>query len=257
MIDALRWIANAMETSAVVGYRQLASRLTDVRRPVETQDSRRGRSRAVNKSAHGDLATRDRVIRAAVTCILESGYYRASTNEIARVAGVTWGVIQHYFGTREGLMLAVLQEGAGSFAETVENAHIEGESVKQRVTQLVDVFCSHYGRPEYLADLEILLNMDRDPRTGAEVRKTMREVAERSHSHVRRLLREALGPVGATPDLVTTIFLIVRGFGLSQQLLDTMAYDSLAPRRDRVARQRRLLACILAPYIEQAESSPS
>ncbi len=44
-------------------------------------------------SLNGDSATRDRVIAAAITCILERGYYRASTNEIARTAGVTWGVI--------------------------------------------------------------------------------------------------------------------------------------------------------------------
>jgi AcrR family transcriptional regulator len=201
---------------------------------------------------NGDLATRDRVLRATVTCILESGFYRASTNEIARTAGVTWGVIQHYFGTREGLMLAVLEEGAGRFAESFENVHIDGDTVNDRITQLLDLFCPLYSRPEYLADLQILLNMDRDPRTSTEVRKTMRDVAERSNGHIRRLLKEALGPAAAVPDLSTTIFLIMRGFGLSQQLLDTMAYDSLAPKQDRVARQRRLLAAVLSPYFEQA-----
>jgi AcrR family transcriptional regulator len=190
------------------------------------------------------------VIQATVTCILESGFYRASTNEIARTAGVTWGVIQHYFGTREGLMLAVLQEGASRFAETVEHVHIDGETVDDRITQLLDIFCSHYSRREYLADLQILLNMDRDPRTSSEVRKTMLDVAERSNGHVRRLLKEALGPAAAVPDLATTIFLIMRGFGLSQQLLDTLAYDSIAPKRDRIARQRKLLAAILLPYFE-------
>jgi AcrR family transcriptional regulator len=202
----------------------------------------------------GDLATRDRVIQATVTCILQSGYYRASTNEIARTAGVTWGVIQHYFGTRERLMLAVLQEGSTRFAETVERAHIEGATVNSRLTQLLDIFCSHYSRPEYLADLQILLNMDRDPRTSAEVRKTMLNVAERSNDDVRRLLREALGPAASTPDLATTVFLILRGFGLSQQLMGTMSYDTLAPKRDRIARQRRLLADILTPYFERTAS---
>jgi AcrR family transcriptional regulator len=204
------------------------------------------------KPLDGDLATRDRVIQATVTCILQSGYYRASTNEIARTAGVTWGVIQHYFGTRERLMLAVLQEGSQRFVETVEGARIDGATVNSRITQLVDIFCPHYSRPEYLADLQILLNMDRDPRTSAEVRKTMLNVAERSNEHVRRLLREALGPAASTPDLVTTVFLVLRGFGLSQQLMDTMAYDTLAPKRDRIARQRRLLAGVLTPYFERA-----
>jgi AcrR family transcriptional regulator len=202
---------------------------------------------------NGDVATRDRVISATVDCILDGGYYRASTNEIARTAGVTWGVIQHYFGTREGLMLAVLQEGAGRFVESVRDAHIEGDTVEERMSQLLDIFCAHYSRPQYLADLQILLNMDRDPRTSGKVRETMRDVAERSNAHVKRLLIEALGAPAEVPDLATTVFLVMRGFGLSQQLHDTMAYDSLAPKGDRAAEQRRLLAGMLAPYFEQAE----
>src|ERR1700691_1246633 len=95
----------------------------------KAKGSKRTGSPSVDKGAlASDMATRDRGIEAAVTCILENGFYRASTNEIARTAGVTWGVIQHYFGTREALMLAVLQEGAGEFFASVENRHIEGET---------------------------------------------------------------------------------------------------------------------------------
>jgi AcrR family transcriptional regulator len=205
----------------------------------------------------GDGAdTRDRVIDAAVRCIIDLGFYRgSSTNEIARRAGVTWGVIQHYFGTREGLMLAVLQDGARHMVETVVDARIDGATVQERMAQLVEVFSEHYARPDYLASLQVLLNMDHDPQTSSDVRRTMREVSERSNAHVRRLLREALGPASHVPDLATTIFLVIRGFGFSQQLLDAMAYDTVAPKQDRVVRRRRLLAEILAPYVEMAAAA--
>ena len=54
--------------------------------------------------------TRQLVIQAVIDSVLEVGYYQSSTNEIARRAGVTWGVLQHQFGTREGLLLEVLKE---------------------------------------------------------------------------------------------------------------------------------------------------
>ncbi len=74
-------------------------------------------------AANGENDTRARVIKAATECIIELGFYRgSSTNEIARRAGVTWGVIQWYFGNREGLMLAVLEEGASHMVATVEGA---------------------------------------------------------------------------------------------------------------------------------------
>lgn len=207
-------------------------------------------------AAPGDLDTRDRVLRAAVECIIDLGFYRgSSTNEIARRAGVTWGVIQWYFGNREGLMLAVLEEGASHMVATVEAADIDGRTVVERMSQLIDVFSAHYARPEYLASLQVLLNMDHDPRTSAEVRRTMLEAAERSNAHIRRLLRQALGPAATKSDLATTIFLLIRGFAFSQQLLDSMAYDTVAPKRDRGPRHRRLLAQILAPYIEMAAAT--
>jgi AcrR family transcriptional regulator len=202
--------------------------------------------------ANNDAAAKSRVIDATIDCILELGFYRASTNAIAREAGVTWGVIQHYFGTREALMLSVLKKGSSDFVRSVENEHIEADTAVERMEQLIDIFSAHYAGPAYLADLQILLNMDRDPRTSAEVRKTMLEVAERSNLHVRRLLREALGAASKVTDLSTTIFLILRGFGLNQQLLGTMSYDTLAPKKDRLRRQRRLLAEILAPFVELA-----
>jgi AcrR family transcriptional regulator len=198
-----------------------------------------------------DAATRQRVLDAAVRCILDRGYYRASSNEIARQAGVTWGVIQYHFGTREALMLAVLEDGARHFTDLVTNARITGETTEDRLAQLLDVLAGHYGTPEYLAYMQILLNMDHDPRTSSEVRRTLREVAEASNEQVRRLLREALGPATSQADLTTTMFLLLRGFGLSQQLLDTMAYDSLPPERDRASRQRRLAARVLAEFVDK------
>ena len=57
------------------------------------------------------------------------------------------------------------------------------------------------------------------------------------------------------PDLATTIFLVIRGFAFSQQLLDSMAYDTVAPKQDRGQRHRRLLTEILSPYVEIASET--
>jgi AcrR family transcriptional regulator len=211
--------------------------------------------RAGQSSLAQDSDTKHRVIQATLTSIIERGYYRASSNEIARTAGVSWGVIQHHFGTREALMLAVLQDGSNGFTNSVQAVHIRGNTVRERIDQLLDILSRQYARKPYLAQLQILLNMDRDPKTSSDVRATMRLVAERSNSHVRRLLTEALGSAARVEDLATTIFLVLRGFGLSQQLLSSMSYDSLVPESDDSESERRLLGDILTPYIQSIETS--
>jgi AcrR family transcriptional regulator len=210
-----------------------------------------GRVRAPLPRPNADPATRQRVLDAAVSCIIELGFYRASSNAIARHADVTWGVIQYHFGTREALMLAVLEETSARFVNLVEHANIAGDDATGRINQLLDLLAGHYGTPEYLAFTQILLNMEHDPSTSADVRATLRTVAERSNEHVRRLLRQTLGRAEGDADLAATLFLALRGFVLSQQLLDTMAYESIPPNRGHTDRQRRLLSEMLAPYLEQ------
>ena len=79
----------------------------------------------------GDSASRQRVLDAAIQCILNQGLYRASSNAIAEQAGLSWGVIQYYFGTREALMTVVLEEGARRLGETVEQATITGGTLTE------------------------------------------------------------------------------------------------------------------------------
>ena len=210
-----------------------------------------GRVRAPLPRPNADPATRRKVLDAAVSCIIERGFYRASSNEIARQAGVTWGVIQYHFGTRESLMVAVLEDTTTRFIDLVEHANVAGEDVTDRLNQLLDLLAGHYGTPEYLAFTQILLNMEHDPTTSSEVRATLRTVSEQSNEHVRRLLRQTLGPAKGDAELAATLFLVLRGFALSQQLLDTMAYESVPSQSEHAVRQRQLLAEMLAPYLEQ------
>jgi AcrR family transcriptional regulator len=116
-------------------------------------------------------ATRKKVIDSAVACILEKGYYKASSNEIARYSGLTWGVIQYHFGTREKLMLAVLKEEIQRLIEHTEGVILSGETTRQYIDSFYQYLLGYFGRPEYLAVLEINLNLIRDPNTSDEVRR--------------------------------------------------------------------------------------
>ena len=80
-----------------------------------------------------DESTRARVVDAAVTCILDEGFYRASSNKIAKQAGVTWGVIQYHFGTREALMLAVHERGLAELDRCLADAEIVGDTLEARL----------------------------------------------------------------------------------------------------------------------------
>jgi len=119
-------------------------------------------------------ATRARLIDATIDCILEEGFYRASSNRIAERAGVTWGVIQHHFGTREALLLATFQSGMEELIETLESAVITGDTFEARLESLADVIWRFYRRPRFVAYEQLTLNLLRDPTIDAATVRLVR-----------------------------------------------------------------------------------
>lgn len=63
---------------------------------------------------------RDLLIREAAREFTEHGYGRASTNRIVRRAGISKGILFHYFGTKERLYFELLDSAAGAIREAVE-----------------------------------------------------------------------------------------------------------------------------------------
>jgi AcrR family transcriptional regulator len=102
-----------------------------------TPRDRSRRSRGTGTGIGNDAGGRAQIIDAAITSIQEVGFYRSSTNEIARRADVSWGALQYHFGTREALLLAIIHEIDRRFLTDVEDAHVEGE-VRGAITRRTD-----------------------------------------------------------------------------------------------------------------------
>jgi AcrR family transcriptional regulator len=153
-----------------------------------------------------------RVLDAAVESIVELGYYRASSNEIARRAGVTWGVIQHQFGTREGLLLAVLNDNWVRMEQHIAQARVEGETLEQRIASLFEVLAAYYGRTEHLAQLQILLDLSANPGTSQETRDAVAAHGEALLQSWQPLFDSALGAAARDPELVRFAFLTLRAY---------------------------------------------
>jgi AcrR family transcriptional regulator len=101
-------------------------------------------------------------MRAVVESISAVGYQRTTSAEIARRAGVTWGAVQHHFGDKDGILMAVLAESFGEFAGALSAAPDEDESLEKRVSAFVDLAWAHFGSPHFRSTFEILLNLPHD-----------------------------------------------------------------------------------------------
>jgi AcrR family transcriptional regulator len=222
--------------------------------------SNASRSRAPSRrrrSATGqdDQGTRQRVIDAAIRCILEQGFYRASSNAIAETAGLSWGVIQYYFGSRESLMLAVVEEGSRRLIEGLAKTEITGDTMPERLEQYFAVLESYYGDPEYLAFIQALLNLTHDPRTSAQTLESMTRDAAAIDTQLVRLTNQLFAGTGVRRRVLKTFpFYVLRGMALSEVMLSTLPFDIRAMQRNVLDQQRYLIRAV-ALLIESESGS--
>ena len=89
--------------------------------------------------------TRGRILEAALDLFAASGFDGASTRTIAERAGVNLPAIQYYFGSKEGLYRAVveqfsqqMQAGVAPIAERIRAELASGQPSRRR---LIDLLC--------------------------------------------------------------------------------------------------------------------
>jgi len=175
-----------------------------------------------------DESTRARVLDAAVACILDEGFYRASSNKIAKRAGVTWGVIQYHFGTREALLVAVHERGLEELDRCLTDAVIVGDTVEARLESFVDALWSYYRRPAFLAYMQVVLNLSHDPTTAESTRLALKTSQDRVGARLPALGRGVLGDGPSDAEVEETarfLYNVVRGLALDQELLDAMPVE--------------------------------
>jgi AcrR family transcriptional regulator len=121
---------------------------------------------ATGRQERGDR-TREFLIDETVRCIREEGFSAASARHIIERAGVSWGVIQHHFGGREGLLTAVIEEGIDRLIVSLEAL----SDLEQPLTteDLVRQTWEAFANPTAMAGLEILIST-KDLRRGLDKR---------------------------------------------------------------------------------------
>jgi AcrR family transcriptional regulator len=107
--------------------------------------------------------TCQRIMSAVIESIAEVGYQRTTANEISRRAGLTWGAVQHHFGDKDGILMAVLEASFGRFALALADVPSADLPLADRVALFVDRSWKHFSSPHYRSTFEILLNLPANP----------------------------------------------------------------------------------------------
>lgn len=190
------------------------------------------RTRAPRK--RGD-DTRAKIIDETVRCVVKEGFAAATAKHVAERAGVTWGVIQYHFGDRNGMLMAVVDDGVRRLLDSLTAIDVGDLPLRQRIEVVVDTAWRCYSSPTSMAAFEIL-------------RATRGSLGEKSRRHLLEM-NTAINELGrlistdpADDGVAEVIWAALRGVVLAQMLIGTPVDWQ---------RERRALIDMVSHYLQR------
>jgi AcrR family transcriptional regulator len=155
-------------------------------------------------TAPADQGTRERLVEAAKELFSRDGYAGTGTRAIAARAGCNLSLIKHYFGSKAGLLLAVVEENLAGVRQALRGIVAGAGTPEEKLGRFIDLMVDNFDqnrkgmrvfhREIVMSDTEIL--PDVRPIAGANV-EMMGELIRSAVAARRAAQRAAEGEADA------------------------------------------------------------
>ena len=177
------------------------------------------------------------ILRAAVEVFARKGYHGCRIADVAREAGVAYGLVYHYFKNKEELLQLVFEAGWGGFMSRIRDAAEASAPLEQKIHRIAQVAFEAY-RIDPRGVRVLVLEFARSPSTGeanrrtafAEVLGVITRMFERARA--RGELRAGLEPALCAAMLFGSVEMSLTGFVMG--LLDPRESGLLAQAQEQL-----------------------
>ena len=184
-----------------------------------------------------DQDRRKTILRAAVEVFARKGYHGCRIADVAREAGVAYGLVYHYFKNKEELLQLVFEAGWGGFMSRIRDAAEASAPLEQKIHRIAQVAFEAY-RIDPRGVRVLVLEFARSPSTGeanrrtafAEVLGVITRMFERARA--RGELRAGLEPALCAAMLFGSVEMSLTGFVMG--LLDPRESGLLAQAQEQL-----------------------
>ena len=184
-----------------------------------------------------DQDRRKTILRAAVEVFARKGYHGCRIADVAREAGVAYGLVYHYFKNKEELLQLVFETGWGGFMSRIRDAAEASAPLEQKIGRIAQVAFEAY-RIDPRGVRVLVLEFARSPSTGeanrrtafAEVLGVITRMFERART--RGELRAGLEPALCAAMLFGSVEMSLTGFVMG--LLDPRDSGLLAHAQEQL-----------------------
>jgi AcrR family transcriptional regulator len=147
-------------------------------------------------------ARRQQVLDAAYTCFAQNGFYETTMQDIAREAGVSYGVVYHYFQSKEDVIEASWKASHEAREVRFRKA-MEKTTIPDVLAEFLDTSVSRLEQPESILEMRLRVQLFGEalinPRISEKLLGVWDEVFEMLEEIIRR--GQELGEIN--PDIDT------------------------------------------------------
>jgi AcrR family transcriptional regulator len=132
------------------------------------------------------------VLDAAERLMSEHGYEAATVAALKEEAGIPMSSIYHYFGSKDGVLLAVMERGSKRLFAHLPVLTTRPRRPVEHLRVTVEAFAEAFDRNPDL--LRLLVAMAAQPPSTGDVLAVMNRIRRRARLRLRDEIRTALGP---------------------------------------------------------------
>jgi len=173
--------------------------------------------------------TRARLLDAAASLFAERGFDAVSVDAVAEAAGRTSGAVYAHFGSKQGLLLALLDEWAHSLVTVIAAEFALAATVEDRLRAVaanVITNPTEQTRRLRLLEHELWLRAARDPEVAEAMQARSREAHEWLARGFAAWIDDGLIEPVAPPDTLATVF---RALVIGMEVQQTIDPDAANP----------------------------
>jgi len=179
------------------------------------------------------------ILRAAITVFARSGYHTSRVADVAKEAGVAYGLVYHYFGSKDDLLKQIFRRTWSRMLAAVKEVEEEGAPARDQLAAVARVVLGAWQADPDLVRV-LVREVARSPQLGREVDETAHAFAALERIVARGQERGELR-ADADPRLAAWIL-----YGALEEILTGWVFGRLDSGPDDVEHAEQTVVALLS-----------
>ena len=181
---------------------------------------------------------RRRILRAAIKVFAEKGYHTCRVQDVATEAGVAYGLVYHYFGSKEELLETIFRRTWARMLDAVQEVERGGAPAREQLAQVATIVLS-----AWQGDPDLVRVLVREVARSPQLQQEVDEIAH-AFAALERIVAQGQSTGELRKDINPRLAAWIL-YGALEEILTGWVYERLPAGEEQVAEAERTVVELL------------